>query len=121
MHNFAIWWSSLSWSAAAGLVLLACSLGICSWIVGVNWLRATLGGNRRGIPPRRHDDLPFTDHTRERKSFQSSPWPITDYSAQYDEKSKQLGDDGLIAKPQPRIRPGSHEVGKVVRLQGRKS
>lgn len=114
------WWTSLSWSAATAIAMPAFSIGICLWIIAINWLRSTLGGNRRAIPPRRHSDLPFTDYTAQRKE-KPAPWPQVDYSAKRQEKLDWLGADGLMARPVQRISGGSHRVGKVIRFERREA
>lgn len=111
------WWQHLSWSAATVVAIIALSVAVCAWIVGINWLRATLGGNRRAIPPRRHNDMPFTDYSRQRKADPEAPWPVKDYSDQYREKADWLGDRGLLAHP---INRPKLATPNVVRLETRK-
>lgn len=112
--NLITWWSNLSWPAATAVAFIA----ICAWVVGMTWLRATLGGNRRAIPPRRSGDLPFSDYSKRRRTVSTSPpWHLVDYSPQYREKSDWLGENGLLARPAEKIRRGSHEVGSVVKFE----
>lgn len=110
------WWQHLSCSAATVVAIIALSVAVCAWIVGINWLRATLGGNRRAIPPREHNGLTPTDFTAQRKSDMPPPWPLVDYTGKRQEKLDWLGDDGLMARPVTRIQ-GSHEVGRVVQFE----
>lgn len=81
------WWSSLSWAHATIMTIVAAWALLLTWIVGMNWLRATLGGNRRAIPPRRATDCILTDYSKKRQ-----------------ERLDQLGERYLLAQPVNRRR-----------------
>ena len=115
------WFESLTWSQAA---LLAIGLG---WLLLIGFLiicaiAAACGFNDRPVYPRRRMATPRrrrgeADAAMTRKN---NPWPVTDYTPQYSEKTEWLGEKHLLARPVKRRSVEADHVPTVLQFQKRR-